>query len=185
MRRLLFLSTTALVAVIASLGQAAPDSITLQLKWRPQAQFAGYYVARDKGFYQAAGLAVTIKPGGPDLDPGQVLAEGGADVMVDWMPAALAARERGVPVVNIAQVFQRSGLMLVCRKDAGIATPQDLSGHTVAGWVAGNGYRFHDWIDRLGYRSTGEGRVLRQAAGLEPLRRTQGVCISAMTYTEY
>jgi NitT/TauT family transport system substrate-binding protein len=188
MKRLLLLSTAALITMVASLAQAASDSITLQLKWLPQAQFAGYYVARDKGFYQTAGLTVSIKPGGPDLDPSQTLAKGDADVMVDWMPAALAAREHGVPVVNIAQVFQRSGLMLVCRKGTGIAKPQDLKGHTVAVWFAGNEYPFLAWMDRLGYRTTGGTaavNVLRQGANIDLLLNKQADCISAMTYNEY
>ena len=86
----------------------AGDKVTIQLKWVTQAQFAGYYVAKDKGFYDAEGLDVTIKPGGPDIAPAQVLAGGGADVMVDWMPSALAAREKGLPLVNIAQPFKSS-----------------------------------------------------------------------------
>ena len=102
--------------------------MTLQLKWVTQAQFAGYYVAKDKGFYKDAGLDVTIKPGGPDINPEQVLAGGGADVVVDWMPSALATREKGSPVVNIAQPFKRSGLELTCRADSGIKTPKDLPG---------------------------------------------------------
>jgi NitT/TauT family transport system substrate-binding protein len=108
--------------------------------------------------------------------------------MVDWMPAALAAREHGVPVVNIAQVFQRSGLMLVCRKDTEIAKPQDLKGHTVAVWFAGNEYPFLAWMDRLGYRTTGGTaavNVLRQGANIDLLLNKQADCISAMTYNEY
>src|SRR5919206_2177285 len=153
--------------VLTSLAQSQ-DKLALQLKWLPQAQFAGYYVAKDKGFYKDLGLDVTIKPGGPDVDPGQVIASGGADVVVDWMPSALAIRERGVPLVNIAQVFQRSGMALVCRKDAGIATPQDVKGHALAVWFAGNEYPFLAWMDRLGYRTatggTGDAAVtvLRQ-----------------------
>ena len=84
----------------------AAEPVVLQLKWVPQAQFAGYYVAQAKGFYKDAGLDVTIKPGGPDVNPSQLIAGGGADVIVDWMPDALAAREKGVPLVNIAQVFE-------------------------------------------------------------------------------
>ncbi len=100
-----FAATAAVLAVGAA--QAA-DKVTLQLKWVTQAQFAGYYVAKDKGFYKDAGLDVTIKPGGPDVAPPQVIAGGGADVVVDWMPSALASREKGVPLVNISQTFKKS-----------------------------------------------------------------------------
>lgn len=77
----------------------AADKVTIQLKWVAQAQFAGYFVAKEKGFYKEAGLDVTINPGGPDVAPPQVIAGGGADVVVDWMPSALASREKGVPLV--------------------------------------------------------------------------------------
>ena len=91
-------------------GAARAEDVTLQLKWVTQAQFAGYYVAQDKGFYEEEGLDVTIKPGGPDVAPAQVIAGGGADVVIDWMPSALAAREKGLPLVNIAQPFKSSGM---------------------------------------------------------------------------
>ena len=84
----------------------AADKVTLQLKWVTQAQFAGYYVAKAKGYYKEADLDVTINPGGPDVAPPQVIAGGGADVVIDWMPSALASREKGVPLVNIAQPFK-------------------------------------------------------------------------------
>ena len=84
------------ILMIASMTSAA-DNVTIQLKWVTQTQFAGYYVAQDKGFYKDEGLNVTIKPGGPDIGPMQVLAGGGADVAVDWMPSALAAREKVFP----------------------------------------------------------------------------------------
>ena len=91
---------------LAAFQANAADSVTLQLKWVTQAQFAGYYVAKDKGFYEEEGLDVEIKPGGPDIAPAQVIAGGGADVIVDWMPSALATREKGVALVNIAQPFK-------------------------------------------------------------------------------
>ena len=100
-------------------ARRSAEDVTLQLKWVTQAQFAGYYVALEKGFYEEEGLNVTIKPGGPDIAPPQVIAGGGADVIVDWMPSALAAREAGLPLVNIAQPFKRSGMMLTCRNDFG------------------------------------------------------------------
>src|ERR671927_1703451 len=89
-----------LTALLGAGGAEAADKLTLQLKWVTQAQFGGYYVAKDKGFYEEEGLDVTINPGGPDIAPEQVIAGGGADVIVDWMGGALAARDKGVKLVN-------------------------------------------------------------------------------------
>ena len=102
MKQILKLSVLGVALAAACGGALAQDKVTVQLKWVPQAQFAGYYVAAAKGFYKDAGLDVTIKPGGPDIAPTQVLAANGADITVDWMPSALAAREAGVPMVNVA-----------------------------------------------------------------------------------
>jgi len=143
----------ALCGFASATGSArAADRLTLQLKWVAQAQFAGYYVAQAKGYYKAAGLDVTIKPGGPDINPSQVMAGGGADVDIDWMPSALAAREKGVPLVNIAQVYQKSGLELTCRKDSGVKSPADFKGKTLGVWFAGNEYPFLAWMSRLNYK---------------------------------
>jgi NitT/TauT family transport system substrate-binding protein len=166
----------------------AADPLTLQLKWVAQAQFAGYYVAEAKGYYKAAGLALKIKPGGPDVNPSQVIAGGGADVVVDWMPSALAAREKGVPLVNIAQVFQHSGLELTCRKDSGIKTPADFKGKTLGVWFSGNEYPFLAWMNKLGLKTNGGPAgvtVLKQGFNVDPLLQKQAACISTMTYNEY
>ena len=164
----------------------AADPLTLQLKWVTQAQFAGYYVAKDKGLYDAVGLDVTIKPGGPDINPSQVIAGGGADVVLDWMPSALATREKGVPLVNIAQVFQKSGMELTCRKDTGIAKPEDFKGKTLGVWFAGNEYPFLSWMSTLGLKTDGSGvTVLKQGFNVDPLIQHQADCISTMTYNEY
>ncbi|HLX97317.1 MAG TPA: ABC transporter substrate-binding protein, partial [Roseiarcus sp.] len=145
------MAAAAMAAMLAAGAAHAADKVTLQLKWVTDAQFAGYYVAKDKGFYKDENLDVTIKPGGPDIAPEQVLVGGGADVVVDWMPAALAAREKGAEMVNIAQPFKRSGLELTCRADTGIKTPQDLKGHTLGVWFAGNEYPFLNWMAKLGF----------------------------------
>ena len=166
----------------------AADDITLQLKWVTQAQFAGYYVAQDQGFYDDAGLNVTIQPGGPDIAPPQVIAGGGADVVIDWMPSALASREKGVPLVNIAQPFQRSGMMLTCREETGIEEPQDLRGHTLGVWFFGNEYPFLAWMSKLGIPTDGSENgveVLKQGFNVDPLLQEQAACISTMTYNEY
>jgi NitT/TauT family transport system substrate-binding protein len=159
----------------------------LQLKWVTQAQFAGYYVAKDNGFYEEEGLDVTIKPGGPDINPQQVLAGGGADVVVDWMPSALATREKGVPVVNIAQPFKRSGMMLTCDEDSEITDPQHFRGKTLGVWFFGNEYPFLAWMSKLGIPTDGgpDGvTVLKQGFNVDPLLQNQADCISTMTYNE-
>jgi NitT/TauT family transport system substrate-binding protein len=166
----------------------AADPVTVQLKWVTQAQFAGYYVAKEKGFYKDVNLDVTIKPGGPDIAPEQVLAAGGADVVVDWMPAALAVREKGVPLVNVSQTFQRSGLMLTCVKSSGIKTPKDFPGHTLGVWYFGNEYPFLAWMAKLGIPTDGSAKgvsVVKQGFNVDPLIQKQASCISTMTYNEY
>jgi NitT/TauT family transport system substrate-binding protein len=181
------LMTSALALGLAT-GAASADEVTLQLQWVTQAQFAGYYVALENGYYEEEGLDVTIQPGGPDIAPPQVLAGGGADVMLNWMPSALAARERGLPVVNIAQPFARSGLMLTCWADAGISEPADLAGHTIGVWFFGNEYPFLSWMSQLGIPTDGsEGgvTVLQQGFNVDPLLQRQADCISTMTYNEY
>ena len=177
----------AVLGVAAGVAQAA-DDLTLQLKWVTQAQFAGYYVAADKGFYDEAGLNVTIKPGGPDVAPTQVVAGGGADVVVEWMPAALAARERGLPLVNIAQPFKSSGMMLTCLAESGVTGPADFPGRTLGVWFFGNEYPFLSWMSQLGIPTDGsEGgvSVLKQGFNVDPLLQKQADCISTMTYNEY
>ena len=157
----------ALLALGVGSAEAA-DKLTLQLKWVTQAQFAGYYVAKDKGLYEEAGLDVTINPGGPDIAPPQVIAGGGADVIVDWMPSALASREKGVPLVNIAQPFKRSGMMLTCRKDTGITKPEDFRGKTLGVWFYGNEYPFLSWMAKLGIPTDGSAEGVKRAqAGLQ------------------
>ncbi|RJL16294.1 ABC transporter substrate-binding protein [Paracoccus siganidrum] len=177
-------------AALALTGAGAQaDQLTLQLKWVTQAQFAGYYVAKDKGFYEEEGLDVTILPGGPDIAPTQVLAGGGADVIVEWMPAALAAREKGLPLVNIAQPFKSSGMMLTCLKESGITDPtSDFAGKTLGVWFSGNEYPFLSWMSHLGLSTEGgaEGvTVLKQGFNVDPLLQKQAACISTMTYNEY
>ena len=187
MRRTAVFAAATAFALSAGIADAA-DKVTLQLKWVTQAQFAGYYVAADKGFYAEEGLEVEIKPGGPDIAPPQVLAGGGADVILDWMPSALATREKGLPLVNIAQPFKRSGMMLTCRKDTGIKTPEDFRGKTIGVWFFGNEYPFLSWMSQLGIPTDGSAEgvtVLKQGFNVDPILQGQAACISTMTYNEY
>ncbi len=181
-----------LIAALASTALTVPafaDEVTLQLKWVTQAQFAGYYVALENGYYEEAGLDVTVLPGGPDIAPTQVIAGGGADVIVEWMPAALAARENGLPLVNIAQPFKSSGMMLTCWGDVGIEGPETLVNRTLGVWFFGNEYPFLSWMSHLGIGTDGKGEnsveVLKQGFNVDPLLQRQADCISTMTYNEY
>jgi NitT/TauT family transport system substrate-binding protein len=188
MNKKLGILLAASVFSLAAFHANAAEKVTLQLKWVTQAQFAGYYVAKDKGFYEEEGLDVEIKPGGPDIAPAQVIAGGGADVIVDWMPSALATREKGVPLVNIAQPFQTSGMMLTCRKDSGVKGPEDFKGKTLGVWFFGNEYPFLSWMSHLKIPTDGgpDGvTVLKQGFNVDPLIQKQAACISTMTYNEY
>ena len=184
----LVLTALASCMVMSSVAAQAADKLTLQLQWVTQAQFAGYYVALDKGYYRDENLDVTIKPGGPDIAPPQVLAGGGADLMLNWMPSALAAREKGVPLVNIAQPFKSSGLQLTCRKETGITSPQDFRGKTIGVWFYGNEYPFLSWMSQLDIPTDGGSNgvtVLKQGFNVDPILQKQADCISTMTYNEY
>ena len=181
-------TTAAALALAATPAAAQDDALTLQLQWVTQGQFAGYYAALENGYYADEGLDVTILPGGPDIAPPQVLAGGGADVMLNWMPSALAAREKGLPVVNIAQPFKSSGLMLTCWKDTGIETVEDFRGKTIGVWFFGNEYPFLSWMSQEGIPTEGgeDGvTVLKQGFNVDPLLQRQADCISTMTYNEY
>jgi NitT/TauT family transport system substrate-binding protein len=188
MTKKILLATALACGVFATSGAHAADKVTVQLKWVTQAQFAGYYVAAAKGLYKDAGLDVTINPGGPDVAPPQVIAGGGADVVIDWMPSALASREKGVPLVNISQTFKRSGLELTCRKDTGIKTPADFKNKTLGVWFGGNEYPFLSWMAKLKLKTDGSPggvKVIKQGFNVDPLLQKQADCISTMTYNEY
>ncbi len=178
--------STMLIAL--SFNTQAGDKFTLQTKWVTQAQFAGYYVALEKGYYDDEGLDVTIKSGGPDIAPPQVIAGGGADILIEWMPAALASREKGLNLVNIAQPFKSSGMMLTCRKDSGISSPSDFADKTLGVWFYGNEYPFLSWMSKLNMATDGSAggvTVLKQGWGIEPILQKQADCVSTMTYNEY
>ena len=188
MKKLMVTLMAGAMALAAAQGAMAADKVTLQLKWVTQAQFGGYYVAKDKGFYKAEGLDVDIKPGGPDSAPEQIIAGGGADVIVDWMGGALVAREKGVPLVNIAQPFDKSGLEMICPKDGPIKSEADFKGHTLGVWFFGNEYPFFAWMNKLKIPTEGgkDGvTVLKQSFDVQPLVQKQADCISVMTYNEY
>jgi NitT/TauT family transport system substrate-binding protein len=186
MKKLMIPLLAAALVVAGMSGAQAQDKLRLQLKWVTQAQFAGYIVAKAKGFYTEENLDVEILPGGPNVAPEQVIAGGGADIIVDWMGGAAAAREKGVPLVNIAQPFKRSGLMMICPKETGITSEADFKGKTLGVWFFGNEYPFFAWMNKIGLSTAEGGDVkVQQSFDIQPMIQKQADCISVMTYNEY
>lgn len=117
--------------------------VRLQLQWVTQAQFAGYYVAQELGFYEEAGLAVTILESEGGILPADIVAAGDAEFGVTWLPKTLIANEKGGDLVNIAQIFQRSGTVLVSLAETGIESIADFVHKTVGYWPNGNEFEVY------------------------------------------
>jgi NitT/TauT family transport system substrate-binding protein len=126
------------------------DKVTLQLKWVTQSQFAGFYAAKALGYYKAFGLDVTLKLGGPSITPEQVVASGQAQIGVDWLPSLLATRDTGTNLVNIAQMFARSGMTEIAKKSSGITSIAGMRGKTVGVWCCGNQFELYAALTKHG-----------------------------------
>ncbi|MER1998494.1 MAG: ABC transporter substrate-binding protein [Lysinibacillus sp.] len=159
--------------------------VTLQLKWVPQAQFAGYFVALEKGYYKDAGLDVTIAPGGPDIVPEQQVANGTAQIGVNWVASLLPHIEQGMPLVEIAQIYQKSGLQLVTMKDSGIASAADLKGKKVGNWMGGNEFEILALFDKYDLDPNKDLEFIKQAFTMDQFLAGELDAASVMTYNEY
>ena len=161
------------------------DSVKLQLQWYHQAQFAGYFAAQDQGFYADQCLDVEIVEGGVDIVPQQQLADGAVDFAIAWVPKALATREAGANIVDIAQVFQRSGTLQVSFADAGITTPADFAGKTVGNWGFGNEYEIFAALTEAGLDPATDVTLVQQDFDMSGLLSGDIDAAEAMTYNEY
>lgn len=158
---------------------------SLQLQWFVQSQFAGYYAAKDLGFYDEACLDVSILEGGVDIVPQTVLAQGGADFAISWVPKALASREQGAGIVNVAQVFQRSGTLQVSWKDSNITKPEDFKGKKIGNWGFGNEYEVFAAITKAGLDPATDVELVQQQFDMLALLNREIDAAEAMTYNEY
>jgi NitT/TauT family transport system substrate-binding protein len=170
----------------ASPAEQAKTKVTLQLKWVTQAQFAGYYAAKAKGYYGQAGLDVRIKVGGPDIAPEQVVAGGGAEFGLDWLPSLLSARDKGTKLINIAQVFTRSGMTQLTWKDSGIDSITKMRGKKVGNWLLGNEFELFAALVRAGMDPAHNKGVtiVKQPFDMNLFMSRQIDSASAMTYNE-
>ena len=182
---------TALAVVVAACGSdegggtedcAETDEVRLQLQWVAQAQFAGYFVANDLGFYADECLEVEILEGAVEIVPQTVLATGGAEFGLAWVPKALVSREQGADIVNIAQVFERSGTLEVSFKDSGIESPEDWAGKKVGNWGFGNEFELTAAIEKFGVENV---ELVAQSFDMLALLNGEIDAAEAMIYNEY
>jgi NitT/TauT family transport system substrate-binding protein len=160
--------------------------VTLQLKWVTQAQFAGYYAAKEKGYYKDEGLDVNIKVGGPDITPEQVVASSGAEFGIDWLPSLLATRDKGGKILNIAQVFTRSGMTEVTRKSSGIDDIAKMKGKKVGVWCCGNENELFAALRKNGIdpQKSSDVKIVNQPFDMNLFVSKQVDAAAAMTYNE-
>jgi NitT/TauT family transport system substrate-binding protein len=163
---------------------ATPDKVTLQLKWVAQAQFAGYYAARDLGHYKDECLEVTIRPGGLHIEAEEVVGKGEAQFGIAWQPGMLAARDRGVPLKAIAQVFQYSGMRLLSWKESGLRSASDLKGKKVAVWFAGNELELLATLTKHGLDPKRDVTLVPESMDMDLLLQHKVDAAAAMTYNE-
>ncbi len=159
-------------------------NIAVQLKWNNQAQFAGFYAAQEKGFFKDAALDVTFIPGGPGIVPEQAVAVGLAQFGVDWAPHIQVRRAKGSPMVEIAQLFQRSGAVIVLRKSAGLNKIEDLKGKKFGIWLAGNEYEFFPALLKHGINPKTDVEIVNQADNVTPFVKGELDAVAAMSYNE-
>ena len=164
----------------------AKDKVTLQLKWVTQAQFAGYYAALEKGYYDDENLDVNIKVGGPDITPEQVVTSGGAEFGIDWLPSLLATRDKGGDLVNIAQVFARSGMTEVTWKDSGISDVAGMKGKKVGVWCCGNEFELFAALTKnnIDPKNKDDVTIVNQPFDMNLFLQKQVDAAAAMTYNE-
>ena len=163
----------------------SPDPVVLQLQWYAQAQFAGYYAAADQGFFEAMCLDVEMLEGAVDIQPHVVLANGDADFATTWVPKALAVREGGGNIVDIAQIFQRSGTLQVSFKEANITTPEDFAGKKIGNWGFGNEYEVFAALGQAGLDPASDVTLVGQDFNMNALLDGSIDAAEAMTYNEY
>jgi NitT/TauT family transport system substrate-binding protein len=181
------------VSLWAGLGTASAqpraaklDKVTLQLKWVTQSQFAGYYAAVEKGYYKAFGLDVTLKVGGPSITPEQVVASGQAQIGIDWLPSLLATRDTGTNLVNIAQMFARSGMTEITFKSSGITSIAGMRGKTVGVWCCGNQFELYAALTKHGMNpEKNQGvKIFNQPFTMTDFLGKRIDAAAAMTYNE-
>jgi NitT/TauT family transport system substrate-binding protein len=162
----------------------ANDKVTLQLKWVTQAQFAGFYAASEEGYYEDEGIDITLRPGGPDIVPEQVVLGGQAQFGVNWLDNTLATRDKGQNIVNVAQVYTRSGMTELTWKDTGLDSIAKLKGKKVGVWLGGNEHKLFAALNKNGLDPQKDVKIVAQPFDMNLLINREVDAAAAMTYNE-
>ncbi|WP_043774278.1 ABC transporter substrate-binding protein [Desulfomicrobium escambiense] len=170
---------TVLFVVLCGAAQAGTQRLVLH--WLPQAQFAGFLMAEEKGFYARRGVDLEIVPGGPDVNVSRHLAEGRAEFATMFLSTALERRASGMNLVHIGQIVHQSALMLVARTDSGVRSLNDLQGRRVGMWGPDFQIQPRALFKRLGIKV----EVVEQAPSMDLFMRGGLDAVSAMWYNEY
>jgi NitT/TauT family transport system substrate-binding protein len=160
------------------------EKVTLQLKWLPQSQFMGYYVAAAKGYYKDEGIDIQILPGGSDIIPEQNVYNGVANIGVTWVSSLMTYQAQGYELQEVAQVFQKSGLLLASKKGTGINSPKDLAGKKVGNWFGGNEYEVLALLQKYNLDKNKDLQLVQQDYTMDQLKEGSIDAASAMTYNE-
>lgn len=190
LKKRLVLLVVAMLAITGISNVFAQDElvpVSLQLQWVAQSQFAGYYAALDQGFYEDMGLDVTILEGAVEIVPQQVVASGGAEFGIAWVPKVLESNEQGVNLVNIAQIFQRSGTLQVSFVDTGIEEVSDFEGMNIGTWGFGNEHELFAAMRLAGVdpENADDVNVIQQPFDMSLLLNGEVDAAQAMIYNEY
>jgi NitT/TauT family transport system substrate-binding protein len=161
------------------------DSVTLQLKWIEQAQFMGFLVAREMGYYEEENIDIDILPGGVGINPIDVLIADEADVAVAWTGNVLPAISQGEELVSIGQGVQRSAMRLMALKESGIEEPKDIEGKKIGTWPGGNELEPYAFIEMQGLDKDRDVTLVSQNFDMNQLLNGEIDLASAMIYNEY
>lgn len=168
----------------ANKAEGGLQKVRLQLQWLPQSQFMGYYVAQQKGYYKEEGLDVEILPGGTDIIPEQNVYNGVADLGVSWMSRLMTYQAQGYELQEVAQTFQKSGMLLVSKKETGINSPKDLKGKKIGSWFGGNEYELLALLSKYNLDREKDVQLVQQDFTMDQVKEGSVDAASATTYNE-